>query len=333
MNVAYRTFILWMLWGTVAVSIYLGLYLDTDILSFLENDKSRITWIITALFLIGVLASFSITVAITGERIEAVHQNELAKNKGLMGLEPTRRKLKAVNRFYESLKTVIRANETPNIEVLLDMELSGYLRMNHTIEVLGNLLITLGLIGTVVGLTLTLTGLTGSLDALGHDQELLLAGLRKAMGGMGTAFYTTLLGAVLGGVLIRIFALIMDNGIGGLHDHLMKTCMVHCSGDFKQSIEKDIRFLNVEIDALGERITTLKHTFDDSKLAINAFHDAIKQLHTLSGDDDGVYTLRETLRMQKYYRVLLHQELQLMKKLNRSWWYRFKTYLIAKKEP
>ena len=50
MNAAYRTFILWMLWGTVAAGIYLGLYIDTDILSFLENDKSRITWIISALF-------------------------------------------------------------------------------------------------------------------------------------------------------------------------------------------------------------------------------------------------------------------------------------------
>jgi len=332
MNTAYRTFILWMIWGTTAVVVYLGLYIDTDILSFLKHDQSRITWIITVLFLIGILASFILVVVITGERIEASIQDDIAKDKGLMALEPSRRKQKSVNRFYDSLKTVAKSNEKPNIEVLLDMELSSYFRMSHAIEVLGNLLITLGLIGTVVGLTLTLSGLTSSLDALGQDQDLLLSGLRKAMGGMGTAFYTTLLGAVLGGVLMRIFALITEHGVGGLQDQLMKTCMVHCSADFKQSAEKDIRFLNVEIDALGIRVKTLEKTFDDSRIAINAFRDSIRELHQLSGDDSGVYSLRETLKMQKYYRILLRQEMHLMHRLNQSWWHRFKDFLATRKD-
>ena len=329
MNSAYRTFILWLVWGTAATTIYLSLYLNTDLIDFLRNDTSRITWIIIGLFILGVFASFLLTISITSEYIEAVNQQELASEKGLMGLEKTGRKPRTVNQFYQSLKIVAANNDAPNIEALLDMEYSTLSRQSHAIEILGNLLITLGLIGTVMGLTLTLSGLTSSLDALGTDQDMLLAGLRKAMGGMGTAFYTTLLGAVLGGVLLRIFALITENGIGSLLDYITKTCMVYLSPDFKPTVERDVRFLSVEIDALADKVSSLRLVFDDSKESIHEFHEAIKKLHTeTESPEEGVYTLRETLRMQKYYRVLIRQELTLMNKLNRSWWTRLKYAMI-----
>jgi len=331
MNNAYRTITIWFSWASISIVIYLGLYLDTDILEFLNNDKSKITWIITAMFLLGVFASFLLAIKITGEYIEATNQNELAKDKGLMGLEKTGRKPKSVNEFFESLKIVAASNESPNIEALIEMEYANLSRRSNATEVLGNLLITLGLIGTVMGLTLTLTGLTTSLDALGQDQDLLLAGLRKAMSGMGTAFYTTLLGAVLGGVLLRIFALVTEYGLGSLHDYITKTCMVFLSADFKPTVERDVRFLNVEIDALSEKVSGLKEAFTDSKDSIHEFQKAIRELHTSTGDsDEGTYTLRETLRMQKYYRVLIRQELTLMNKLNRSWWHKFKDSLESK---
>ncbi len=331
MNNAYRTVTLWFSWASISVVIYLGLYLDTDIIEFLSNDKSKITWIITVMFMIGIFSSFLLSIKITGEFIEATNQNDIAKEQGLMGLEKTARKPKIINEFYDSLKIVAASNESPNIETLIEMEYANLSRRSHATEVMGNLLITLGLIGTVTGLTLTLSGLTGSLDALGQDQDLLLAGLRTAMSGMGTAFYTTLLGAVLGGVLLRIFALITEYGLSSLHDYITKTCMVFLCADFKPTIERDVRFLNVEIDALSEKVINLKGAFAESKDAIQEFQTAIKELH--EGDDDhGTYTLRETLRMQKYYRVLIRQELTLMNKLNRSWYARVKDSLSSDKE-
>lgn len=333
MNSAYRTFVIWLAWASAATTIYLGLYLDTDILDFLSHDESRITWLIIFLFMLGVFASFLLTIQLTAEHIEATNQEEIASEKGLMGLEPTGKKPRTVNRFFESLKVVAMSNETPQIEVLLEMEYATLSRRSHAIEVVGNLLITLGLIGTVMGLTLTLTGLTTSLDALGQDQDLLLEGLRKAMGGMGTAFYTTLLGAVLGGVLLRIFALITDNGIGSLQDYITKICMVHLTSDFNPTVERDVRFLNVEIDALGEKVKALQGAFRESKESINDFHEAINKLNeNTTGDQEGVYTLRETLRMQKYYRVLIRQELTLMNKLNRGWWASFRSHLSKKSD-
>jgi len=332
MNKAYRTLVLWVGWCSIATMVYVGLYLDTDIVSFLRDDQSKITWIILLLFLVGVAASFFLTVNVTVEHLEALTQEKLAREKGLIGVNSRGRKKRAVNRFFDSLRIVAASNDQPNIDALLEMEFGSHIRVSQALEILGNLLITLGLIGTVVGLTYTLSGLTSSLSALGQDTDLLLAGLRKAMAGMGTSFYTTLLGALLGGVLLRIFALITENGISGLHEALSRTCMLYCTADLKQTAEREVRLLNVEIEALGDRLGALNKAFSESKQSLLEFRDAVKELHTLSGEDSSVYTLRETLRMQKYYRALLHHEIHLMNKLNRSWWQRFERYLVSRKE-
>jgi biopolymer transport protein ExbB/TolQ len=201
----YRALVLWIVWATAAIIIYFSLYQDTEVWDFVKHDPSRITWAIIGLFGLGVIASFILTITLTLESIKVDLLESVAKKEGWLGIQQTDKK-GCVASYFSSLRTIVENNGELNIEALVDVEFSIYQRSAHALEIIGNLLITLGLIGTVVGLTLTLTGLTGSLDALGHDQDQLLSGLRGAMSGMGTAFYTTLLGAVLGGVLLRIFA-------------------------------------------------------------------------------------------------------------------------------
>ena len=183
----YRALVLWVIWAAAAVIIYLGLYLDTEVWDFVQNDHSRITWAIIGLFGLGVAISFALTILLTLEFVKVDSLEHIAKRDGWLGIQEADKK-GCVAEFFSSLRTIINNNGDLNIEALVDVEFSVYQRIAHSLEIIGNLLITLGLIGTVVGLTLTLTGLTSSLDALGHDQDQLLAGLRGAMAGMGTAF-------------------------------------------------------------------------------------------------------------------------------------------------
>ncbi len=242
----YRALVLWIVWAAAAIIIYFGLYQDTEIWDFVKRDPSRITWAIIGLFGLGVTASFILTITLTLESIKVDLLESIAKKKGWLGIQQTDKKGCVAN-YFSSLRTIVENNGELNIEALVDVEFSIYQRSAHALEIIGNLLITLGLIGTVVGLTLTLTGLTGSLEALGHDQDQLLSGLRGAMSGMGTAFYTTLLGAVLGGVLLRIFAHIDESGVESLENSLTRICLVHCSADFKPSLERDMRIINSQI--------------------------------------------------------------------------------------
>ena len=320
---AFRTMFLWLIWAGAVVAVHFALYLDPNLWTYIKQDQSKITWVTYGLFIIGVLMSFSLVLKITAEAIHAAKLGQVAMKFSLAGINPENPS-SAIERFFLSLKEVIRKNDQPDVEALLDVEMGPYHRTSHAVDIIGNLLITLGLIGTVVGLTMTLAGLTTSLDALGQDQDRLLAGLTRAMSGMGTAFYTTLLGSVLGGILLRVFSLITDHGIEGLSESLKKICMVYCSSDLKPSLERELRIFNIEINALGENALRLRNAMDESRIAISSFREEAVKLHQLSGEDSQNQTLRDSVVLQHYYADLLKEEIRTMNKLNRSWWFRLR---------
>ncbi|HHH35740.1 MAG TPA: hypothetical protein ENK48_02795 [Gammaproteobacteria bacterium] len=323
-----RTLLLWTLWAATSILAYVSMYNDTEVWDFVRNDPSRVTWLILALFLLGVAGSFVLAVLITLETFTAFHVEDEVKGQGLSGLGGKHFK-RAVGRFFSALRATLDANGQINVEALLNTELAAYQRISHTVEVIGNLLITLGLIGTVAGLTLTLTGLTSSLDALGHDQELLLSGLRKAMAGMGTAFYTTLLGAVLGGVLLRVFSQITDHGVESLFDRLMRICLVYCSADLQPSLERDMRFLNAELEALGRRVKVLQVAFGESSKAMAEFRGEVSSLKEISRDENE--ELLNSIRYHKHYCEVLREELKHMRAINKPWWIRLRNALWSPK--
>lgn len=309
----FRTLVLWVFWTAAALSIYFGIYSDTDAWSFIQNDPSRITWAILGLFFIGTLTSFALTITLTLESIKIDELQRIAEKEGWLGIQRADKK-RSVSRFFEAMRTIIEKNGELNIESLVDVEFSSYRRTAHALEIIGNLLITLGLIGTVVGLTLTLTGLTGSLEALGQDQVQLMNGLRSAMSGMGTAFYTTLLGSVLGGVLLRIYGHIDEHGVESLENSLIRICLIYCSADTKPSVDRDIRILNAEIKALTQNLTALQSALDSSQHGIS---DIVSKLVQPGGDGEND-SLREHIHLRREHLKTLHAEWRL-ERAKRGW--------------
>ena len=306
----------------MAIFVYLTLYIDAKIWEFMENDPSRITWIIMVLFVFGVLSSCITTLTITKEALGIKRIQKAAQEGGLRGITNLKGK-GASKRFFSALQDTLNADGQPDAEVLANIELAGYHRISHSVEVIGNLLITLGLIGTVMGLTLTLTGLTSSLEALGHDQEMLLAGLQKAMAGMGTAFYTTLLGAVLGGILLRVFAQITENGVSALYDHLMRICLVYCSADYKPSLGRELRFVNAEMERLENSIRQIKSAFSLSRDSMNDFNKDLR-LFVKGDEKNDQESIDTVIKRHQEYCQLLREELHLINAVNKSWWARLK---------
>lgn len=317
-----RTLVIWTIWASTALVVYLTLYRDTEVWAFLEQDPSRITWLIMGLFLLSLIASFVVTFMVTQESFRAADLDKIARGGGLKAIT-IRSTKRAADRFFHAMHSTLERKGSVDVDTLLHVELASYERTNHTIEVVGNLLITLGLIGTVMGLTLTLTGLTGSLDALGHDQEMLLSGLRKAMSGMGTAFYTTLLGAVLGGVILRMFAQITEHGIEGLHDNLMRIATVYCSADYAPTMERQVRLLNDEIRELEQNIMRLEQAMGSSQQSVVDFKNEIKTLHA-SQENAGDKPLHALLAEHRAYCEMLRNEMHMLASMNKPWWIRLR---------
>lgn len=85
---------------------------------------------------------------------------------------------------------------------------------NRTVELLANVLITLGLVGTIIGLLLSVSSLSAALEpSSGAGVEGVLRSLRGTISALGTAFYTTLAGALLGGVILRILGSVVEAAI------------------------------------------------------------------------------------------------------------------------
>lgn len=323
----YRALVLWIVWSAAAIVIYASMYQDTDVWHFVQVDPSRITWGIIALFAMGILTSFILTILLTLESIKVDVLEGVAKTQGWMGIEGRDKKF-CVASFFHSLKSILENGGELNIGALVEVEFAIYRRTAHALEVIGNLLITLGLVGTVVGLTLTLTGLTSSLEALGQDQEQLLRGLRSAMGGMGTAFYTTLLGSVLGGVLLRVYGHIDENGVDSLENALTRICLVYCSADLKPSAERDVRILNQEISQLTHNIDTLKTALNESTAIIA---DYAREISELNSKDNDKQSLEDLIALRKKYLDTLREEFQL-KRMNRGAWWKVFTKSFRKSQ-
>ena len=83
------------------------------------------------------------------------------------------------------------------------------------IDYVANVLILLGLIGTVVGFVIAVSGLGDSI-AGGTNLERVQGVLGQIVNGMGVALFTTLVGAILGGLWLEIHYRMLARAAGGL---------------------------------------------------------------------------------------------------------------------
>lgn len=86
------------------------------------------------------------------------------------------------------------------------------------------LLITLGLIGTIAGLIISFTGLK-NFDQMATAE--MMGALQEIMAGMNTAYYTTIFGAILGGVFLRVLTQITKIYIDAVVTNIAEAAEVH----------------------------------------------------------------------------------------------------------
>jgi len=138
--------------------------------------------------------------------------------------------------FREHVKDLLeiaRRDRTVNQDVLIEAIQVRMLARNRQILSLGNVLIMLGLLGTMVGLM----GMTDSLsDVLGNeavmqDPALMVPMLTDEETGpfrdLGTAFMTTILGMLGGGILMRMLCSQVEESICEFIAHLSKLTEVY----------------------------------------------------------------------------------------------------------
>ncbi len=285
---ALRTFALWMGWAISALIVFAMMSRKANVVEFVLHDQTRVTWLIVGMFIVGVGVSFMQAMKLTTEWFRAYRIASMMESRGLAGVQ-RRGGGHIVDHFVDALHMIVARNGRADVDALIDVEFSAQHRVSQFVSLLGNLMITLGLIGTVLGMTITMNGLHGALGSLGSDDTMLVEGLRSAMNGMGVAFYTTLIGSVLGGVLLRVFSWITDASINGLQDLMLRTCVVHASADLEPSDERDLRALDASVQQLQARVELLNLALKASREEMASLREEAGNMHVelgrLSEDD------------------------------------------------
>lgn len=114
---------------------------------------------------------------------------------------------------------------------------------NRVAELFSSILITLGLIGTIMGLILMVTDLRTALSNFDPSAtDTFISTLTVdggALAGLDTAFYTTLLGAIFGGVVLRILTSVVDANITKYVVHVAELTEIYVLPSMR-SIAKDL---------------------------------------------------------------------------------------------
>ncbi|HMO26390.1 MAG TPA: MotA/TolQ/ExbB proton channel family protein [Tepidisphaeraceae bacterium] len=126
-----------------------------------------------------------------------------------------------------SLHTILLGNPTVEQSNLIEITHARLNARNRVVELLASILITLGLIGTIIGLLLSIGGLSGVLGAESDNMSAVQQEMQKTVQGLSTAFYTTLFGAIFGGVVLRILTSVVEANILRYMAHLAELTEVH----------------------------------------------------------------------------------------------------------
>ena len=129
----------------------------------------------------------------------------------------------------QNLHTIAQSQTMVSQDNLIELLHGRLAARNKIVELFASVLITLGLIGTILGLILMMGSLTEVMAGTEVNDEFMnkLIGDEGPLADLGVAFVTTLLGATLGGVILRVLTSIVEANIMEYVAHIAELTEVY----------------------------------------------------------------------------------------------------------
>ena len=166
----------------------------------IKGDVTNVVILIIFLFLIGLILASMKAFWISRELNDSYSE----KNK-------TNSMLNDFLKKAEKLDASSRANLVSSVKINISIKINN-------IRFIANILVILGLIGTVIGFIIALSGVDGSVSSNPEEVGKMVATLVK---GMSVALYTTLVGSILS-VWLNICYQILSNGANRLISRMIE---------------------------------------------------------------------------------------------------------------
>ncbi len=250
----------WLGWSIIVLGAFLLLTWEYFVAGF-SSDTSRISHLLLLFFFFGFFSSLRSAIYLQKEfrSLASISENR----GGILGVSSD------AARLFRSAKELIDEGERVDIKNLIsiyEMKLGIHIR---NVSVISGMLITIGLLGTVIGLIITVGGLSTVLEAAGNDYEEMISGMNRTVMGMGTAFYTTFFGGLLGGVVLRVLGSELEKSASQLVAETMELgelwlaplCHAHAA-DTLGEIEEQLKLLRGGLEGLGGGINDVVEIID-----------------------------------------------------------------------
>lgn len=197
----------WSIWAG-GLSLVMGIVTRKQLVAGFSSDETGMSYVITALFAAGLAVSFLAALKLHKEWAVLA---KIAQSNSI----PTSTNPADLASVFTKLQGFKTKGETVDVHTAIDTYHAKHNSRVRSVSIMAALVISMGLLGTVVGLIMSISGLSSMVQSIGFSRATMMAELTTTVSGMGTAFYTTFFGA-LGGLILRAVAVSQLNSLSEL---------------------------------------------------------------------------------------------------------------------
>ena len=240
----------WSIWAG-GLSLVMGIVTRKHLIAGFKADSTGMTYVIVALFIAGLVASFLAALKLHKEW--AVLKNILITN-----TIPSTGNSEDIAGVFSKLKGYKDSGEVADVHTAIDTYHSKHNSRVRSVSIMAALVISMGLLGTMVGLIMSISGLGSMVENIGLSKAGMMDAMRVTFAGMGTAFYTTFFGA-LGGMVLRAVAVSQLNSLSEL-----------CSEAAEYADKNLVADLGSKDEELDQQVSKVISSFEHMQNEINA---------------------------------------------------------------
>ncbi len=250
MKIKVKPIVSWSIWAG-GLSLIMGIVTRNHILAGFRADDTGMSYVIAVLFIGGLAASFRAAMQLHTE------WGVLSKVTETHTLPPENKK-SGLTTIFNSLAASKKKGEVVNVHTAIDTYHAGHNSRVRSISIMSALLISMGLLGTIIGLIMAISGLGGMVENIGLSRSTMMDALKTTVAGMGTAFYTTFFGA-LGGLILRAVAVSQLNSLS----ELCASATEYAENNLTSKVED-------KAEEINEQISKVVASFENMQLEIEA---------------------------------------------------------------